>query len=146
IPGVATLRLWVERFSLRDLRPFFLGFLALTLFDILIQGLASRAFGIAIDWLALAARLPLLYIALSVPTLGNFGTREVSWAALFAEYGDRDHLIAYALGVNAVFLVINLALGLLFLPRALALVAAMRAARRQGRPVPEAPLLRDPTD
>lgn len=145
IPGIAILRGWIERFSLRDLLPFFLGFLGLTLFDVLIQGLASRAFGVEIPWIALAARLPLLYLALSIPTLGNFGTREVAWAGLFADYGDRDQLIAYALGVNAVFLVINLLLGLLFLPRALQLVAAVRQARRAGEPVPE-PLLHDPTD
>jgi len=145
IPGIAGLRSWIERFTLRELLPFFLGFLGLTLFDVGIQGLASRAFGIDIPWIALAARIPLLYLALSIPTLGNFGTREVAWAGLFADYGARDQLIAYALGVNAVFLVINLLLGLLFLPRALQLVAAVRRARREGEPVPE-PLLHDPTD
>jgi hypothetical protein len=145
IPGIAGLRGWLERFSLRDLRPFFLGFLGLSLFDVVIQGLASRAFGIPIDWIALAARLPILYIALSVPTLGNFGTRELAWAGLFADYGDRDQLIAYALGVNAVFLLINLVLGLVFLPRALQLIATVRRARREGAEVPES-LLHDPTD
>jgi hypothetical protein len=145
IPGVKSVRAWIDRFSPRDLRPFFLGFAGLTLFDVLIQGLASRAFGIELDWVALAARIPMLYLALSVPTLGNFGTREVAWAALFAEFGERDRLIAYALGVNAVFLVINLLLGLLFLPRALQLLAAVRRARREGDPVPER-LLHDPTD
>ena len=145
IPGIAGLRSWLERFSLRDLRPFFLGFLGLTIFDVVIQGLASRAFGIPIDWITLAARLPVLYLALLIPTLGNFGTREVAWAGLFAEFGDRDQLIAYALGVNAVFLVINLILGLIFLPRALQLLATVRRARREGAEVPE-PLLHDPTD
>jgi hypothetical protein len=145
IPGISGLREWLGRFSLRDLRPFFFGFLGLTIFDIVIQGLASRAFGIPIDWIALAARLPMLYLALSIPTLGNFGTREVAWASLFAEFGERDELLAYALGVNAVFLVINLILGLIFLPRALQLVAAVRQARREGELVPE-PLLRDPTE
>lgn len=145
IPGIAGLRGWLERFAFRDLRPFYLGFLGLTIFDVLIQGLASRAFGIPIDWIALAARLPLLYLALAIPTLGNFGTREVAWAALFAEFGSHDQLIAYALGVNAVFLVINLLLGLIFLPRALQLLAAVRQARHEGAPVPER-LLHDPTD
>ena len=145
IPGIAGLRDWLGRFSLRELRPFFLGFLGLTIFDVVIQGLASRAFGIHIDWIALAARIPLLYLALSIPTLGNFGTRELAWASLFAEFGERDELLAYALGVNAVFLVVNLILGLLFLPRALQLVAAVRRARHEGAPVPEG-LLRDPTD
>ncbi len=145
IPGIAGLRDWLGRFSLRDLRPFFFGFLGLTIFDVVIQGLASRAFGIEIGWIALAARIPVLYLALSIPTLGNFGTREVAWASLFAEFGERDELLAYALGVNAVFLVINLLLGLIFLPRALQLVAAVREAREQGAPVPDR-LLRDPTD
>lgn len=145
IPGIAGLRSWLERFSLRDLRPFFLGFLGLTLFDVGIQGLASRAFGIPIDWIALAARIPVLYLALAIPTLGNFGTRELAWAGLFAEFGERDQLIAYALGVNAVFLVVNLALGVLFLPQALRLIASVREARREGAPVPER-LLRDPTE
>jgi len=145
IPGIAGLRDWLGRFSLRELRPFFFGFLGLTIFDVVIQGLASRAFGIHIDWIALAARIPMLYLALSIPTLGNFGTREVAWASLFAEFGERDELLAFALGVNAVFLVVNLILGLIFLPRALQLLAAVRQARQEGAPVPER-LLRDPTD
>jgi hypothetical protein len=110
-----------------------------------IQKLASEAFGVSIPWIALAARIPVLYVAMIVPTLGNFGTRELMWAALFADYGSRDRLIAYALSTNAVFLLINLTLGLSFLPRALQLLAAVRRARREGEPIPE-PLLHDPTD
>jgi hypothetical protein len=145
VPGAAALRTWIERFPLAGLRPFLLGFIALMLFDVTIQQLASAAFGVRIPWLELAARIPILYMALIVPTLGNFGTREVAWAALFAEHGDRDTLFAYALATNAVFLVINLALGLVFLPRALQLLAAVRRARRAGEAIPQ-PLLHDPTD
>jgi hypothetical protein len=144
-PGADGIRAWVERFPLAALRPFLLGFLGLVLFDVTIQKLASQAFGVSIPWLELAARIPVLYLALIVPTLGNFGTRELTWAALFADYGDRDTLIAYALSTNAVFLLLNLALGLLFLPRALQLLAAVRNARREGDPVPQ-PFLHDPTD
>jgi hypothetical protein len=138
-------RNWFDQFSLREIRPFLLGFAALCAFDVTIQGLASRAFGIAIPWVSLAARIPLLYLALTVPTLGNFGTREVAWAGLFADYAEHDRLIAYALATNSVFLVVNLLLGLIFLPRALQLLAAVRRARREGKAVPE-PLLHDPTD
>ena len=144
-PGSAGLRDWLDRFPPAQLRPFLLGFIALVLFDVTIQKLASEAFGIPIPWIALAARIPMLYLALVVPTLGNFGTRELAWAALFADHGSRDRLIAYALATNAVFLVLNLALGLIFLPRALQLIAAVRRARDEGRVLPE-PLLRDPTD
>jgi len=144
-PGSEGIRDWLERFPLSKIRPFLLGFVALVLFDVTIQKLASEAFGVSIPWIVLAGRIPMLYLALIVPTLGNFGTRELAWAALFAEFGDRDQLIAYALATNAVFLVLNLALGLLFLPRALQLMAAVRRARDEGREVPE-PLLHDPTD
>ena len=145
LPGVRYVRVWLERFSLRELRPFFLSFIALTAFDVLIQGFASRAFGVAISWEALIGRIPLVYFSFLIPTLGNFGTREVAWAALFSEFGPRDALIAYAFSVNMVFLAINVALGLIFLPRALSLVAAVRQARLGGGPVAEPPW-RDPTE
>jgi hypothetical protein len=144
LPGVPYIRAWLERFSLRELRPFFGAFLALTVFDVLIQGFASRAFGVPIAWDALTGRIPLVYLSFLVPTLGNFGTREVAWAALFADFGERDALIAYAFSVNAVFLALNVALGLIFLPRALALVAAVRWARRGGQL--HEPPWRDPTE
>jgi hypothetical protein len=144
-PGANSIRDWMLRFPLAKIRPFLLGFVALVLFDVTIQQLGSRAFGVEIPWVVLAARIPILYLWLTVPTLGNFGTRELAWAGLFSEYGDRDTLLAYALGTNAVFLVLNLALGLLFLPRALQLLATVRRARRAGDPIPE-PLLHDPTD
>lgn len=144
-PGSASLATWLERFPPSQLQPFVIGFVGLVLFDVTIQKLASEAFGVSIPWIVLAARIPLLYLALIVPTLGNFGTREIAWAGLFAEFGDRDQLIAYALATNAVFLLLNLALGLIFLPRALQLLAAVRRARGEGRPIPE-PMLHDPTD
>jgi hypothetical protein len=125
--------------------PFLLGFAALSLFDVHIQWLASRAFGVPLEWSAMAARIPLVYLSFLIPTLGNFGTRELTWAALFGDFGDRDALIAYAFAINAIFLVINVLLGVIFLSRALQLIAAVRQARREGDAIP-APLLRDPTD
>ena len=143
--GAAAVRAWVERFPLRELWPFWIGFAALSIFDVLIQGLASRAFGVPIGWVELAARVPLVYFSFLVPTLGNFGTRELAWAALFSGFGTRDELVAYAFAVNAIFLVLNLLLGILFLPRALELAAAVRSAQRAGAPLAR-PVLHDPTD
>jgi hypothetical protein len=145
LPGVQYVRDWLERFPLRELRPFFLGFVALAVFDVAIQWLASRAFGVPISWEALTGRIPLVYLSFLIPTLGNFGTRELAWAALFADFGARDALIAYAFAVNAVFLALNVVLGLIFLPRALSLLAAVRWVRRGGQPVREPPW-RDPTE
>lgn len=144
-PGADAIREWMRRFPLAKIRPFLLGFIALVIFDVTIQQLASRAFGVEIPWVVLAARIPILYLWLTVPTLGNFGTRELAWAGLFSEYADRDTLVAYALGTNAVFLVLNLVIGILFLPRALQLLATVRRARDAGEAIPE-PLLHDPTD
>ena len=141
---ITAIAAWLERFPPRQIAPFLLGFAALAVFDIQIQWLASDAFGVTLDWGALAARLPLVYLAFVVPTLGNFGTRELTWAALFGEYGERDALIAYAFAVNAIFLVINVLLGVVFLSRALQLIGAVRRAQREGESIPG--LRRDPTD
>lgn len=145
IPGAKRVREWLDRFPPREIRPFFFGFIGLAVFDVLIQGLASRAFGVDISWTSLTARIPLLYLAMVIPTLGNFGTRELAWAGLFAEFGSRDSLIAYAFAVNSIFLVLNVLIGLVFLRRALYLLGQVRSARRAGEPAP-ARLLRDPTD
>jgi hypothetical protein len=145
LPGISQVRIWLDRFPPRQLVPFLAGFGLLALFDIQIQWLASRAFGIPIEWSALAARIPLVYLSFAIPTLGNFGTRELTWAALFGEFGPRDALIAYAFSINAIFLVLNVLIGVVFLQRALELIGDVRRARRAGREVPR-PLIRDPTD
>ena len=144
-PALDRVAAWLERFPLRQLWPFLWGFALLALFDIQIQWLATRAFGVPIDWTALAARIPLVYLAFLIPSLGNFGTREMAWASAFSEFGSRDALIAYAFAVNAVFLVLNALLGVIFLRRALELIGAVRRARRVGEPLPR-PILHDPTD
>jgi hypothetical protein len=136
---------WIARFPPREIAPFLWGFAALAVFDVHIQWLASRAFGVPIEWTAMAARLPLVYLTFLIPTLGNFGTRELTWAALFGEFGERDALIAYAFSINAIFLVLNVILGVVFLSRALELLRAVRRTRREGGRLPR-PILGDPTD
>jgi len=130
IRGMKRVRLFLARFPPRTILPFVAAFIAVTAFDVLIQGLATRAFNAPIDWLDLMARIPLLYLALIVPSLGNFGTRELAWAGLFEGAADRDALIAFAFATNALFLLLNLALGLVFLPRAMTL---LRELRRQQK-------------
>jgi hypothetical protein len=137
---------WIERVRTRDLLPFVGWFVVFAFFDVLIQGLASRAFGVTIPWLDLAARLPILYIVMSIPSLGNFGTREIAWAESFADYGTRETLISFALWTNVVFLVMHAAIGIFFLSRALALVRDMRKARAAGDDLPREPFLHDVID
>ena len=136
---------WTKNLSFRTMLPFFGWFTLLAGFDVLIQGLASRAFGITIDWWALAGRIPLLYLALSLPSFGNFGTREITWSFCFSEFADRDALVAYAFATNTVFLILHVVIGVIFLPSALALIGEIRRARKEGVEVPK-PLIHDPSD
>jgi hypothetical protein len=136
---------WLTHVTPRSLFPF-LGYFALfAVFDIFIQGLASRAFGVEISWIALAARIPILYFAISIPSLANFGTREIAWANLFSEFGTREELTAFALWTNVIFLVMHVVIGALFVPRAISLVRDLRRARKAGESA-RAPLIRDPID
>lgn len=135
---------WLEGVRIRSLLPFFGWFAALAAFDVVIQGLASRAFGVPIPWLALVARIPILYLALSIPSVGNFGVREATWAALFRDYGGQDALFAYAFATNSVFLLLNVAIGAFFFRRAFELATEVRRSAR-SRQLPE-PLLRDAID
>ncbi len=136
---------WLAGLHLRPLAPFLGWFMLLAAADVVVQKWTAESFGIHIPWWALAARIPILYAALSVPSLGNFGTRELAWVGCFADFADRDTLIAYAFATNATFLVLNVVLGVAFLPRAIELVTELRRARLAGTEVP-APLLSDPSD
>ena len=136
---------WLGRVRVRVLLPYFSWFLLLAVIDIGFQWLGTRAFGIPIPWDVLVARIPILYLALSVPSLGGFGPRELTWAYLFSEYGSRESLVAYAFATNAIFLVLHVLIGVVFLPRAIDLITRMRDARATGMPLPR-PLLHDPID
>lgn len=139
------LGMWWAGVSWRDLMPFVAMFIGFAAFDVLVQGLATRAFGVPIPWTALMSRIPILYLAIALPSLGNFGVREIAWSNLFADYGGREELIAFALWTNTVFLLMHVGIGMLFVRRAIELTRGVRAARRQGDSVPE-PLLREGAD
>jgi len=136
---------WIDNVRPRELLPYVLWFALFAIFDVFVQGAASRAFGVEIDWLALMARIPILYVALMIPSLGNFGTREIAWANLFADYGSREALYAFALWTNTVFLAMHVIIGALFFSRAVRLVREMRAARRMHETLPR-PILHDAID
>jgi hypothetical protein len=136
---------WWASVTLRELMPFLLMFIGFAAFDVLIQGLASRAFGIAIPWTELMAHIPILYLAISLPSLGNFGIREIVWSNLFEGFGTREELIAFALWTNTVFLLMHVGIGVLFVNRAIELTREVRRARREGDGVPE-PFLREGAD
>ena len=139
------LRTWVGRVRFRELLPFVAWFVLFAIFDVAIQGAASRAFGVPIPWLALMARIPILYVAITIPSLGNFGTREIAWANLFEGHGDDAALYAFALWTNVIFLVMHALIGALFFSRAVALVRGVRQARQEGEEI-RPPLLHNAAD
>ena len=131
--------------SLRDLLPYIWIFAGFAAADVLIQGLASRAFGNVIDWTALMAGIPVLYLSMLIPSFGNFGTREIVWANVFHGYGSEPSLYAFALWTNVIFLVMHVLIGVLFLNRAMALLSDLRRTRGHVESV-RAPILRDALD
>lgn len=135
----------IERFELARMRPILGWFVVLAAMDVVFQRVTAASFGAVIPWWEMVARIPILYAAISVPSLGNFGTRELAWAWCFQDFAPRDVLVAYALATNATFLVLNVLIGIVFLPKALELVSEVRKAKADGTPV-QTPLLSDPAD
>ena len=136
---------WSGRAKIPRLLPIIGWFAVFAAFDVFIQGLASRAFGVPIPWIELVGRIPLLYVAISLPSFGNFGVREIAWSSLFADYGSREALIAFALWTNAIFAVMHALVGSLFVGRAITLWRQLREARAAGTTVPS-PIFRDAID
>lgn len=133
---LAKIRLWLTAVSRRQLVSYLFWFIGLALFDVIVQGFASRSFGINIDWWCLAARLPFLYLGLTAPSIGNFGVREFVWSTLFQDQASSDALVAYAFSMNALFVLFHVVIGGLFFQRAWILLVEIRSNRREGKSVP----------
>jgi hypothetical protein len=84
-------------------------------------------------------------MAISLPSFANFGTRELAWSTLFADFGSREALIAFALWTNAIFAIMHVLIGVVFFGRAIGLLRDLRRARREGQRVPS-PLFHDAID
>lgn len=136
---------WIDNVKPRELLPYVGWFALFGVYDVGIQGLAARSFGLEIDWIALMARIPMMYVVMLIPSLGNFGTREIAFANLFEEFGTRESLYAFAFWTNTIFLAMHVIIGVLFLGRAISLVREVQAVRKLGQPVPR-PILRDAID
>ena len=59
--------------------------------------------------------------------------------------GDTEALVAYAFATNTLFLLFHVVIGMIFLPRAIALIGELRRARKAGVDVPR-PMIRDAID
>jgi len=134
-----------DRVGFRDLIPYLGIFVAFAAADVLIQGLASRAFGNEIDWAALTAGIPVLYFMMMLPSFGNFGTRELVWAEIFHGYAESASLVAFALWTNVIFLAMHVLIGVIFLNRAIQLISDLRTTR-SGVDSVRSSILRDALD
>lgn len=139
-------RMFLEETDFRAFAPMLAWFVVLAFMDITVQWISTHAFGAPIAYLDLVARIPILYTAFMIPAFGNFGTRELAWAALFSGSHARDTLVAYAFATNTLFLIFHVVIGMAFLPRALGLLRAVREARKEGEQLPGGPLVHDPSD
>ncbi len=133
------------RVHLPELMPYFLAFAGFAAVDVFIQGLASRAFGNDIDWFAMLAGVPVVYLSMFIPSFGSFGTREIVWANLFHGYADEASLYAFALWTNVIFLVMHVLIGVLFFRRAVTLIADLRKQRDEVEAVHK-PIVHDTLD
>lgn len=134
---IVEVRTWASGVSRRKLVSYVFWFIGLASFDVIIQGLASRSFGVNIDWWCLAARLPFLYLGLSVPSIGNFGVREFVWSTIFQDQASSDLLVAYAFSMNALFVFFHVIIGSLFLQRAWPLLRELRGRSRKENSIPK---------
>ena len=121
-----------SQLNFKSVRPYLIFFTLLMSFDVLVQGIASRAFGIDIAWSALIARIPVFYLVLTIPSFGNFGTRELAWSRLFSNYGSTEELVAFALWTNVIFLIMHVIIGAAFVQRAIGMVRELRRQSRAG--------------
>ena len=133
------------RVDFKQLLPYVGVFAGFAVADVMIQGLASRAFGNPIEWSALFVGIPVLYFMMLLPSFGNFGTREIVWAELFHGYADQASLYAFALWTNVIFLIMHVLIGVVFLNRAITLLRDLRKTRGHVESV-GAPLVRDALD
>lgn len=86
---------------------------------IVVHWLALPLFGIHIPFLSLLAFLPLVFFAASLPiAAAHLGPSQLAWTQFFGGYAPGEQLLAYSLAAHLVFMVMNAAIGVLFLRRA----------------------------
>ena len=91
----------------------------LFLLSVLVHHQALRFFGIEIPLGALLAFLPVVYFVIALPiTVAHLGTAQAAWIFLFGSYAPAADLLAYSLAYQASFVLAQVVLGLIFLPRA----------------------------
>jgi hypothetical protein len=81
--------------------------------------LALPLFGMHVPFAALLAGLPLVFFFAALPiAAAHLGPSQAAWVYFFRRYAPEAGLVAYSLAAHLTFMVMNAAIGLLFLRRA----------------------------
>jgi hypothetical protein len=86
---------------------------------VVVHWLALPLFGMSVPFTTLLAFLPLVFFCAALPiAAAHLGPSQAAWAYFFHGYAPTEGLVAYSLASHLTFMVLNAAIGLLFLRRA----------------------------
>jgi hypothetical protein len=84
-----------------------------------VHWLALPLFGMHVPFLVLLTYLPLVFFFAALPiAAAHLGPSQAAWVWFFRAFAPADQLLAYSLAAHLTFMVMNAAIGLLFLRRA----------------------------
>jgi len=84
-----------------------------------VHWLALPLFGMSVPFTTLLAFLPLVFFFAALPiAAAHLGPSQAAWVYFFQNHAPKEGLVAYSLASHLTFMVLNAAIGLLFLRRA----------------------------
>ena len=86
---------------------------------VVVHWLALPLFGLHVPFLALLTYLPIIFFVAELPiAAAHLGPSQLAWQYFLSSYADGSELVAYSLAAHLTFMVMNAAIGLVFLRRA----------------------------
>jgi uncharacterized membrane protein YbhN (UPF0104 family) len=86
---------------------------------VVVHWLALPLFGLHVPFLALLTYLPIIFFVAALPiAAAHLGPSQLAWQYFLSGYADGSELVAYSLAAHLTFMVMNAAIGLVFLRRA----------------------------
>ena len=80
---------------------------------------AVRCFGMPLPYLELVLYLPIIFFSAALPIgVAHLGAPQFLWIYFFKSYAPEASLLAFSLATHFIFMILNAALGIPFLPRA----------------------------
>jgi hypothetical protein len=80
---------------------------------------ALQCFGMRLPYLDLVLYLPIIFFSAALPIgVAHLGAPQLLWIYFFSAYAPEANLLAFSLATHFIFMIMNAALGIPFLPRA----------------------------